>query len=210
MLFSLTKKFLFIANLKTASTAIEKMLAPHADLRLLRSEFGKHLTFARFVKHFEYLAGRIDMNEVFVFGVMREPVDYVGSMYNSHSKERFRGIPNLYTGEMSFEQFLSRWAPDHPDQLRPQISRFTRANGDVAANFLISYDKLQEGLEVVAERIKVPALTKLPRENESPRRVSRADLSADQIGWIEERLHKDVDAIRRHCNQLRFPERAPA
>src|SRR4051812_39959950 len=146
MLFSLTKKFIFIANQKTASTSIEKVLAPHADLRLLRSEFGKHLPFARVIEHFGWLTTRVALKELFIFGVMREPVDYVLSMYNAHCKERFRGIPHLYTGGMSFEKFLSVWVPNHPDQMKPQISRFMSADGKMVANLLISYDRLQEGL----------------------------------------------------------------
>ncbi len=50
MLLSLTKKFLFIANLKTASTSIERVLNGHCELRLTHSPFGKHQTFAEFVE----------------------------------------------------------------------------------------------------------------------------------------------------------------
>jgi len=109
---------------------------------------------------------------------------------------------------MSFEEFLAVWVPNHPDQMKPQISRFMSADGKMVANFLISYDRLQEGLEVVAERIKVPALARLPRENESPRAVSRADLAPGQIAWIEEHLRRDVEAMGRYCNRLRLPEAA--
>ena len=206
MLFSLTKKFLFIANLKTASTSIEKVLAPHADIRLLRSEFDKHLSFAKFIRHFGWLANRVGMDEVFVFGVIREPVDYVLSLYNGHSKERFRDRPALYTGDMDFAQFLSVWVPGHPDQLKPQISRFKTAEGTIAANLLISFDRLHEGLEIVAERLKIPVLTKLPRENESPRRITRTDLAPDQIAWIEDRMKTDVEAISHYCDRLIYSE----
>src|SRR4051812_16356365 len=208
MLFSLTKKFIFIANQKTASTAIEKVLAPHADLRLLRAEFGKHLAFKRVIEHFGWLTTRVALKDIFVFGVIRDPVDYIVSMYNAHTKERFRGIGNLYTGEMSFEQFLSVWAANHPDHVRPQISRFKSADGELAANFLISFDRLQEGLEVVAKRIQVPALANLPLENQSPQKISRGDLTPRQIIWIENHMLGDADAIRHDCNRFRVPEAA--
>ncbi len=210
MLFSLTRKFLFIANLKTASTAIEVVLGPHAELRLVQSEFGKHLSYAKFLQHFEWLTKRTDMNEVFVWGVIRDPVDYVISIYNAHTKDRFRDRPRLYTGGMDFARFLESWVPDHPDQMRPQISRFLRADGLPATHFLITLDKLQEGLEIVADKINVPALKKMQRDNESPPVLNRGNLTADQIAWIERRFRKDIGAIDRWGNRLRDPNAAEA
>jgi len=80
----------------------------------------------------------------------------------------------------------------------------------LAANFLISYDRLQEGLEVVAERIQVPALAQLPLENQSPQKISRGDLTPRQITWIENHMRGDADAIRHDCNRLRVPEAVQA
>ncbi|MBV8798290.1 MAG: hypothetical protein JOY77_10650 [Alphaproteobacteria bacterium] len=205
MLFSLTHKFLFIANLKTASTAIEVVLGPYAELRLVRSEFGKHISYVKFLEHFDWLTRRIDMNEVFVWGVIREPVDYVLSVFNAHTKERFRDQPKLYTGNLSFDDFLESWAPTHPDQLRPQISRFLRADGQPGTNLLITLDTLQEGLQMVADKIDIPALKSMPRDNESPAVLSRADLNAAQLAWIEKRFRKDTEAIARWGNRLMSP-----
>jgi hypothetical protein len=48
---------------------------------------------------------------VFVFGVIRDPVDYVVSLYNSQQKPAFIGHPN-YTGDISFEIFWDTWSND--------------------------------------------------------------------------------------------------
>lgn len=42
MLISLRKKFIFVANLKTASTAIEKQLRSVCEVAILQTRFGKH------------------------------------------------------------------------------------------------------------------------------------------------------------------------
>jgi hypothetical protein len=201
MIFSLTKKFLFIANLKSASTSIENVLGPYGELRLSQSQHGKHLSFSQFAENFPWLLNRIPVEELFVFGVIREPVDYALSVFNFHRKEDFRGRPN-YTGDMSFEQFISTWVPKHADQLRPQISRFLRKDQSIATNLLISHDRLQEGLDLVAQRLDIPELTNLPRTNQSPIALRRDDLSPDQIIWIERRLRKDTDAISRYANRI--------
>jgi hypothetical protein len=202
MLFSLSKKFLFIANLKTASSSIEKVLAPHADLRLLQSQNGKHLSYMDFAEHFKWLLNRMDINELFVFGVIRDPVDYAVSIFNSHHKEHFRGSQKLYTGGMNFADFIAKWVPKNADQLRPQITRFTSVDGRLVTNFLIYFEKLQEGLEVVAKRLNVPELTDLPRENASPKKIKKDDLTPDQVAWVEARMQKDKDAIRRYADKL--------
>jgi hypothetical protein len=202
MLLSLTRKFLFIANLKTASSSIEKVLSPYADLRLLQSQYGKHLSYMDFAEHFKWLLNRTDINELFVFGVIRDPVDYAVSIFNSHHSEHFRKSAKLYTGGMSFADFIAKWVPKNADQLRPQITRFTSAEGRLVTNFLISFDKLHEGLQIVAERLKVPELMKLPKENTSPKAITRDELTAEQVAWLEARMQKDRDAISRHANKL--------
>ena len=77
MLLSLSKKFLFIANLKTASTAIERVLAPHCELRLTSSPFGKHQSFVEFAERFRWLLSVTAIEDLFIFGVIRDPVDFV-------------------------------------------------------------------------------------------------------------------------------------
>jgi hypothetical protein len=202
MLLSLTKKFLFIANLKTASTSIEKVLAPYAELRLEQSRLGKHQSYADFAERFKWLVGLVDINELFIFGVIRDPVDYVLSIYNSHKNEQFKNNARLYTGDMDFAQFISIWAPKNADQIRPQITRFTSTDGRIAANLLISFHKLKPGLELVAKKLGTPELLNLPRMNESPPGVTRKDLTPEQIAWIEGRMQRDIETMKRYCDKI--------
>jgi hypothetical protein len=202
MLLSLSKKFLFIANLKTASTSIEKVLGPYAELRLMQSNFGKHQSFADFAERFKWMLGLVDVNDLFIFGVMRDPVDYVLSIYNSHRSDTFKNNQRLYTGNMDFGQFITTWVPKNADQIRPQVTRFTSTDGRIAANLLISFDKLHEGLAMVAKKLNTPELTNLPKLNESPKGVTRAELLPEQIQWIENRMQRDVETIKRYCNKI--------
>ena len=203
MLLSLTKKFLFIANLKTASTSIERVLANHSELRLLQAQFGKHLTFAEFAERFRWMLGLVNMQDLFIFGVIREPVDFTLSLYNSHKREQFKDNPRLYTGEMDFAQFISQWVPRNADQIKNQYIRFLGSEGRLITNFLISYDKLDAGLALVAERIGVPELKTIPRINPSPEgKLRREDLTPAQIDWVEQRFKRDREFIERHADRL--------
>lgn len=202
MLLSLTRKFMFIANLKTASTAIERVLAQHAEIRLVQSRFGKHQSFSEFAERFKWLLSCVNMQELFIFGVMRDPVDYVLSLYNAHRLEHFRDVPKLYTGNMDFAQFLAEWVPKNADQLRPQYMRFLGTEGRVIANLIISYDRLTEGLALVAEKLEIRDLLDVPRRNSSPRSLNRADLAPEQIAWIEGRFVRDREFMARFCDRL--------
>jgi len=202
VLLSLTKKFLFIANLKTASTAIERVLAPHCELRLVQSNFGKHQTFVEFAERFRWLLSCTKIEDLFIFGVIRDPVDFVVSVFNSHRQERFKDNPRLYTGNLDFAQFIEEWVPRNADQLRNQHIRFVSSEGRLVTNFLISYEELDAGLRVVAERLNAPDLLKLPRVNSSPAGLSRSDLTPEQIAWIEARFARDREFIRNHANKL--------
>ncbi len=202
MLLSLSKKFLFIANLKTASTSIERVLAPHAELRLTQANFGKHQTFVEAVERFRWLFGVTNIDEIFIFGVIRDPVDFVLSLYNSHKREQFKDNARLYTGGMDFDQFITQWVPKNADQLKNQHTRFVSAEGRVVTNLLISYDNLDAGLGIVSNKIGVPDLVKPPKANASPAGTGRDQLTQKQIDWIEARFRRDREFIDRHANRL--------
>lgn len=201
MLLSLNKKFLFIANLKTASTSIERVLAPHCELRLTQSNHAKHQTFIEFADRFRWMMNIVPIDDLFIFGVIRDPVDFVLSLYNSHKRDQFRDNARLYTGDMDFDQFITRWVPKNADQLKNQSLRFVSSEGRVITNLLISYDKLEAGLGIVAEKIGVPDLLKLPKANSSPAGTTRDDLTKEQISWIEARFKRDREFMNRHADR---------
>jgi hypothetical protein len=202
MLLSLTKKFLFIANLKSASTSIERVLGPFSEIRLTQSRFGKHQSFAEFAERFRWILSVANINDLFIFGVMRDPVDYVLSLYNSHRVEQFRSVPKLYTGNMDFAQFIAEWVPKNADQLRQQHSRFTSAEGRIVANLVVSFEKLGPGMEIVAERLQVNELLSLPKTNPSPSGTTRSDLKPEQLAWIESRFERDREFIEKYCDRI--------
>ncbi len=202
MLLSLNKKFLFIANLKTASTSIERVLSPHCEVRLTQSNYGKHQSFVEFADRFRWILSCTNIEDLFVFGVIRDPVDFVLSLYNSHKREQFKGNAKLYTGDMDFARFISQWVPKNADQLKNQYVRFISSEGRIVTNFLISYDKLHAGLEIVADRIGVPELLNLPRANTSPAGSGREDLTREQVEWIEARFKRDREFIDHHADKL--------
>ncbi|MGD9924558.1 MAG: sulfotransferase family 2 domain-containing protein, partial [Pseudorhodoplanes sp.] len=196
MLIGLRKNFIFIATPKTGSTAIENHLRHHAEIQLTRSLWGKHMPLAEIEERFSWLLGRLPDMRPFVFGVIRDPVDYIVSVYNSHRKPAFSRLPQ-YTGRMSFEDFWRKWSEERPFGwvFSPQISRFLDKNGQMSADYIINYANLSTEWPAVCRRLDIPE-RKLDLVNRSPEGCKRADVSRHLEKAILDRFAPDVEALR--------------
>lgn len=166
MLMSMTYRFIFIANLKTGSTAIEEAIAHHADIRLLRTEWGKHMGIGEIESRFSWLFSEIPFDEYTVIGVTRDPIEWLISIYRSHLDPKFDGVP-VSTAGMSFDEFLDTWCEANSVQILPQTSRFIRSTGVNAVTRHLRYETLAGDLNKVLQELKLPPVT-LTRANASP------------------------------------------
>jgi hypothetical protein len=206
MLIGLDRKFIFIANLKTASSAIEQTLKPLSEISITEAPFDKHMPFSSIEYLFSWTFDVIPRQQFMIFGVMRNPVDFVLSLYNSHTHKSFRIVfPHIYTGGMNFDRFLAEWCEKNREQLVPQYTRFLDRNGAIAANFVIAYDQLPKGLRHVASCIGAPQLLRMPMVNVSNRRLRRGDLTKQQFAWISQHFADDERFLARFANRLLTP-----
>lgn len=193
MIISIEKKFIFVANLKTASTSIESALRPHGDIVVRQSELGKHLPLAEIQKRFKWIFDTIGLDEFFKFGVIRDPLDYALSLYKSHRHEKFKDNPKLYTGDMSFDDFLVVWVPNNKGQLQPQIDKFIDASGNLAMDQLVVYSELEKKFPEVMAKVGVPEI-ELPKMNVSPKAdVDVTDSARLHLEALMERDYKAID-----------------
>ena len=198
MLLSLTHKFIFVANLKSASSAIERVLASHANFRATQTKFGKHDGLSTISKKFNWVRKYVPYEEFFVFGVIREPVDFVLSLYNSHSKEVFDGKGHSSKG-VPFEDFWTEWC-QRSWQARPQHLRFVDQRRRLKVSYLIDFSKLDEEFAKVCDRIGVHG--QLREGNVSPRILTRDDLTADQVNRIVEHYADDYALLKNRPQNL--------
>jgi hypothetical protein len=200
MLISLDYKFIFVANLKTASTAIETALRPFADIALIESRFEKHAPLFEIERRFSWVFELIPRNEFFVFGVMRDPAEYVVSIFNSHTDDKFADHPSLYTQAMSFAEFRMKWAAANPAQLRPQYSRFLSRDGSLGVDYLISLDRLDEGFRFVCNRLGLAA--SIERLNPSNPRLQKHALTSADVKWVQEQFEQDYYLLDGFCGRV--------
>ena len=201
MIINLRQNFIFLATLKTASTSIEAALRPRAEICLMESRFGKHMTVAQMMTNFGWLCAEQDIKQFLIFGGVRDPYDFMLSLYNSHNSAHFmEKAPRLYTGGMTFTDFLQRWVPDNASQVIPQYRRFLDSTGKIGANYIVSYEKLSEGLDTIMARLGREPLVGLKSLNESSGTLRRSDLTPEELGWIRDHFKEDFAFILKYCN----------
>jgi Sulfotransferase family len=202
LIISLSNKFIHVANLKVASTAIEKSLRPFAEIALVEARYGKHQSVQQFQDRFGWLFSETPISEFFIFGVIRNPVSYMTSLYNSHCDPKFKERTSLYTGDMRFDQFLTEWTEANPDMVRPQFERFLGHHRLLGMNFISTYENLTSNLGIIADKTGVSGLREIGPENVSPNCLKPVDLARRHVDWINTRFRPDFDFINCYADKM--------
>ena len=189
MIVSSEKKFIFVANLKTASTSIEHILGVYADIWLKDSEFGKHFRMSEIQTLLKAFPRVYQELPFFKFGVMREPADYLWSLYVAHKSSHMIGT-ELSTTNMSTKRFLSTWCEKFSHQVQPQRYMFVDAHGRIIVNFIAQYGSLHQDLLKVSEFIGVN-FESLPKLNISPRIKKLNYFDDDDLAKIRDVYEED-------------------
>jgi sulfotransferase famil protein len=199
MLLSLSKKFIFVANVKTASSSIEKALGGRAEFKISQTKFGKHDTLSTISRKFPWVRRYVPYADFFVFGVIRDPVDLLLSLYNSHHKEIFDGLPHSTRG-LSFDDFRRQWCAKSW-QAKPQHLRFTDEHNRLRVSHLIDYAQLESEFPRICARLGLPDLS-LPMANVSPQILGRGELTKTQLEDIQNEFAEDYELIRNRPRQV--------
>lgn len=158
MLIGVRKRFIFVANTKTASTSIENMIASQVEIMRGGSPRQKHIMLRDVRKEYWFLFDRPDhaFDTYFKFGVMRDPIDWIVSWYR-YRKGNKTASPLPET--MTFADF---WAERDWNIQRAngepylQQDLFVAADGTLLADMIIPYGNLQEGLHGICQRLQMP------------------------------------------------------
>jgi hypothetical protein len=209
LLISLRHRFVFVATLKTASSTIEHVLRPYCEIAVEEARFDKHLSFAGIEQRFPWIYGFVPREEFRIFAVMREPCSFLVSLYNAHRAKSFAVNREIYTGDLSFPEFLETWSARDSWQLRPQAERLLAPGGGLGVDFVIDHAELRRQLALaLAERgVRLP--WRLVRRNESRGTFSVAEIAPAQREAIAARYACDMRLLRDYAGRpLGAEERA--
>lgn len=193
MLIAVKKRFVFVANSKTASTSIDKALMSECEIYRGGSPKNKHISLRHAIKQYDFLFGRPKFapSTFFKFGIIREPLSWVQSWY------RYRLGNGSIDAGMTFQTFWEEKAGPaaRGGKRMKQSNFFTTVNGDLLIDYLIPYEDLAAQFEKVGSQLGVK--TTLPHKNKSTVDKIADPISDELIADIRTTLATDFDLYDR-------------
>ena len=201
MMISTSKNAIFIAGIKKGSTSIENALASDFEIRVTETPIGKHMPYMTMTQYFWWLFEQRPIENFFVFGVMRDPVDWFISLYNFHSGIGFSDRPLLSTQGMSIDDFITVWRRHNSWQMRPQYQMFIGNENNIMVDFLLDFNKLQKHMDFVSFYLNLSAGS-LTCDNKSSGAINRSDLTDRHIDWILRVYSQDLNIYHNRVGKL--------
>lgn len=209
MLIGVQKKFVFVANPKTASSAIEAMLAPYAEIKLLGAPNERHVGWVKARETYAFLFDQKAYipESFFRFGVVREPADWFRSWYNYRIGNR--RLPNALPLDMTIEDYwrsdslIKRVHDEHRSNGHDNIQRhrFVDADGICRFNLVIPYEKIATAMPVVFDYLGI-SFELLTKKNVSRSKLSMADMPPNLIQEINEFYAEDYQFYQASCAEF--------
>ncbi len=167
MLIGVKKRFVFVANSKTASTSIEKALISDAEINRGGSPQRKHITMAQALRIYDFLFDQpaYGPETFFKFGVMRDPMDWIQSWFRFRKGNK---VANPLPPDLTFEEFWQNrdWNIQRADGSKfLQRGYFTDKAGRSIVDVIIPYHDITSHFAKIAEVLDVQ--NALPRSNVS-------------------------------------------
>lgn len=166
MLIFWRERLVLLATPKTATTALESVLAPQAAIVVMRPPQLKHTNAQRYQRFVAPYLGDKDGTEFPTTALMREPRDWLGSWY------RYRQRPDEVAGKstrhLGFDDFVRGYCQD--DQ--PEFARvgsqanFLAPKGSRPVDRIFRYEAMPSFLAFLQGRLSIQI--DLPRLNVSP------------------------------------------
>ena len=218
MIISHQKKFIFVANGKTGSEAIETALRPYHDEPSLICSApgffnGKHVPAAVLRE----VMGGLDWSQYFKFGIVRHPVDRFLSAWRHHLREQDRDVKLLLRHPRSTLQLWRHTrllaVPPIPDLIEEhhvqkmiqthaavrlklgcetnlQYPVFYDAEDRLCVDFVGRYESLSTDVATVAEKIGIPIPT-IPVVNVGKGKREGIVFSRDAMQLLERTYAED-------------------
>ncbi|MFA3920784.1 hypothetical protein [Ruegeria hyattellae] len=200
MLIGIDKRFVFAASTKTASTSLEQVLKPHADIFRSGSAQRKHIGLPEIFPTYDFLFSQpgYGPDSFFKFGVMRDPFDWINSWYRYRLGNK---VESPLPEGMSFADFwaLKDWNILRGDGRKHlQRDMFLGSDGQLMADVIIPYDRLDDMFRDICAELEMPA--GLPRANVSRIRETQSlpDGLEEEIRAFyadDYKLYAELDAI---------------
>lgn len=202
MLISVEKRFVFIANTKTASTSIEQTLMDHAEIVRTGSPMRKHIALHRALEVYDFLFSQPEYtpDSFLKFGVMRDPIDWISSWFRYRKGNH---VQSPLPADMTFSDF---WANKDWNLIRPDGGKFLQRHmfcnpqGHLITDLVIPYQHLARDFQTLCESLGIQA----PLERKNVSKITQDQVIPDdlleEVQTFYERDYALFDQLH-HINQ---------
>lgn len=154
------------------------------------------MSYPEMKNKFPWVFDKVPRERFVVFGVVRDPLDWLTSMYHLHAKPRFADQPH-YTGDMCFSRFLDEWCEKNRWAVVPQSSRLKNSSGSLEADVVIPLEYLNEGIRFISKKVGLSQADDLPTLNARGADLRAPLVDASMRRMIEERYAEDYSLLER-------------
>lgn len=179
MMYIAAAKLVILSQAKTGSVALENALLHLSDWAIRRPNALKHMTYGTFSERFAPLLqelGGLKRTDYEVVAVMRQPLDWFGSLYRFNTRETWGSEAerqNRYLGDMSFDAYVREICTRYKDRTRQVDSGSPcrvalAADRTIGVDRMFPYEDLSGLLDLLAKR--TGEVLTLKRVNVSPER----------------------------------------
>jgi hypothetical protein len=131
-----------------------ELLSNESEISIRNSEFGKHANLKYIENRFGFLVDLIRSN-VKIISIVRQPHKRLESLYQSHYSNDFIEREELFTGNMSAEDFIETWCIRHAAQIPSTYSMCLGLDDQFAADYLINFENLENDLRVCMDHFDI-------------------------------------------------------
>jgi len=168
MIVFIKEKLVILSAPKTGTTSLQAALEPHASIMFRDPPGVKHINLGKYQRQIRKLIENLADGQIETFGIVRHPLDWMGSWYRYRRRDQLKGHQNSTHG-VSFDAFLTAYmSEDRPHFARvgDQARFFKPRPNDQPINHLFQYEQLDQAVAFLENRLGREI--QLPRKNVSP------------------------------------------
>lgn len=135
---------------------------------------------------------------------MREPIDWLYSLYRSHMAPLFIDT-ELTSTHYSFPEFLKIWGSQNQEQMIPQYHYVIGADGNILVDFIANFHQLQHDFDIFCDYVGLPKIT-LPFHNFSVEKQGLTGLNFDDYNNCRNIYSKDYILLDHYSGRILGPQ----
>lgn len=169
MIVFIKEKIVILSAPKTGTTSLQAALEPHSSIMFRDPPGIKHINLGKYQRQIRKLFENLANGPLETFGIIRHPLDWMGSWYRYRQRDQLKGHQNSTHG-VQFDEFLNAYmSEDRPHFARvgDQSRFFQPRPNDAPVDHLFQYEQMDLALGFLEDRIG--RKIQLPHKNVSPK-----------------------------------------